>query len=214
MLRIGDDATVGNLHAENLHFADGTTQSTAGGSGGSANSGAAYAFSPGSGFELCHTVFSGDGLVNLWTHEGMHLNTTLSSLSSNSNGTDLEIFFRITGNGFGTDQIYFTGFNLNKVLDSTAVNQTFTSGSEQYKTTEAGSYVTWPGGAVARPNTNAWKWVFANSNTNYGAATSLLFDTTHVYGLSAGTGQGLKYSAQVWVKTASAVLTFSGGSSE
>ena len=40
MLRIGDDATVGNLHAENLHFADGTTQSTAGGSGGSANSGA------------------------------------------------------------------------------------------------------------------------------------------------------------------------------
>ena len=204
MLRIGDDATVGNLHAENLHFADGTTQSTAAASSSSASapaSGAAYAFSPGSGFELCHTVFSGDGLVNLWIHEGMHLNTTLSSLSSNSNGTDLEIFFRITGNGFGTDQIYFTGFNLNKVLDSTAVNQTFTSGSEQYKTTEAGSYVTWPGGAVARPNTNAWKWVFANSNTNYGAATSLLFDTTHVYGLSAGTGQGLKYSAQVWVKT-------------
>jgi hypothetical protein len=29
MLRIGDDAAVGNLHAENLHFADGTTQSTA-----------------------------------------------------------------------------------------------------------------------------------------------------------------------------------------
>ena len=171
---------------------------TAKGGGGG---GSSYTFNPGSGFELCHSVFSGDGLVNLWTKQGMHLNTTMSSLSSNSNGTDLEVFFRVVADGFGTAQIYFKGFNLNKTFDSTAVNQSFTSGSEQYKTTEAGSYVTWPGGAVARPNTNAWKWVFSNSTSNYGAATSLVFDTNHMYGIGFGTGNGIKYSAQVWVKT-------------
>ncbi len=178
-------------------------------SGGGGSGGSTYEFSPGEGFSLWHSVSSSGGLMNLWTHPGMHSNTSLSQLGS-ATGESFEVYFRICTLNQGLKEIYYKGFDLSKAFNKDEV-VIFHTGNEMFKRTAGDAYVPKPG-AIHRVY-DFRTWVFGDSDaipneSTTNIANELVFNRgddpydSYVIGADIGNGQGLMYTAQVWVKPA------------
>jgi hypothetical protein len=139
----------------------------------------------------------------------MHSNTSLSQLSS-TNGTDIEVYFRITSlhSNHNLKEIYYKGFDLSKAFnkDETGI---FTTGTEFYKRIADTPWVGKQGDIYRAYDMRVWVFgdseAIPNDNFNH-IANEVIFHKgddpydSYVLGADMGHGQGLVYTAQVWVK--------------